>query len=187
MSEVQEDLSIEELAALVCTTLERHGVEVVLSGGSVVSIYSDNTYQSYDLDFIRTGLARRLDVAMGELGFLKSGRHWKHPRSKFLVEFPPGPVQVGDATVTEFAERSTRLGVLRLLPPTECVMDRLAGFYHWNDQQCLAQALAVASRQPVDLDRIEAWSRREASIEKFREFAAQLRALSGRPTRRGSQ
>jgi formylglycine-generating enzyme required for sulfatase activity len=46
------------LAALMCSTLERHGVRVVLSGGSVVSIYSDNAYQSYDLDFIQTGRAR---------------------------------------------------------------------------------------------------------------------------------
>jgi len=55
---VREDLAVEELAALVCSTPERHGVHVVLSGGSVVSIYSDNVYQSYDLDFIQTGLAR---------------------------------------------------------------------------------------------------------------------------------
>ena len=35
MTEVLEDLTVEELAALVCSTLERHGVHVVLSGGSV--------------------------------------------------------------------------------------------------------------------------------------------------------
>jgi hypothetical protein len=83
-------------------------------------------------------------------------------------------VQVGDANITEFAERRTRLGVLRLLAPTECVMDRLAGFYHWNDRQCLAQALEVARRQSIDLARIEKWSRNENSLAKFREFAGQL-------------
>lgn len=174
MSEVHEGLPVEELAALVCSTLERHGVRVVLSGGSVVSIYCDNAYRSYDLDFIQLGLARRVDGAMQELGFQRDGRHWSHPRSQFLVEFPPGPVQVGDATVTEFAERSTRLGVLRLLAPTECVMDRLAGFYHWNDRQCLEQALEVVRRQPIDLVRIEAWSRRESALKKFDEFAERI-------------
>jgi hypothetical protein len=174
VSEVGEDLSVEELAALVCSTLERHGVRVVLSGGSVVSIYSDNAYMSYDLDFVQTGLARRIEPAMEEPGFHKDGRHWTHPRSRFLVEFPPGPVQVGDATVTAFAERSTRLGLLRLLAPTECVMDRLAAFFHWNDRQCLEQALAVASRQPIDLARIEEWSRRETALERLREFSDRL-------------
>ena len=174
MTEVREDLSVEELAGLVCSTLERHGVRVVLSGGSVVSIYSENAYQSYDLDFIQMGLARPSNAAMEELGFAKQGRHWVHPRSAFLVEFPPGPVQVGAATITEFAERPTRLGGLRLLAPTECVMDRLAGFYHWNDRQCLEQALEVARRQPIDLERIEQWSRNESSLAKFREFAERL-------------
>jgi len=111
---------------------------------------------------------------MEELGFAKQGRHWIHPRTAFLVEFPPGPVQVGDANVTEFAERRTRLGVLRLLAPTECVMDRLAGFYHWNDRQCLEQALEVARRQQIDLVRIEKWSRDESSLARFLEFAERL-------------
>jgi len=168
-------LTLEELAAHVCAALDRHGVHTVLSGGSVVSIYSENAYRSYDLDFIQVGLARRADSAMVELGFRKQGRHWVHAQTEYLVEFPPGPVQVGAATVTEFAERSTLHGVLRLLAPTECVMDRLAGFYHWNDLQCLEQAVAVATRQPVDLDRIERWSRAERSPEKFRAFADRLR------------
>ena len=77
MSEVREDLSVEELAALVCATLGRQGIQVVLSGGSVVSIYSDNAYRSYDLDFIQTGLARRVEPTMEGMGFRKEGRHWR--------------------------------------------------------------------------------------------------------------
>ncbi len=40
--------SLEDLAALVCSTLEAHGISVVLSGGAVVSIYSDAEYVSDD-------------------------------------------------------------------------------------------------------------------------------------------
>ncbi len=83
------------------------------------------------------------------------------------------------AVVTEFAERETPLGMLRLLAPTECVMDRLAGFYHWDDPQCFEQAITVARRHPVDLQGIEAWSRREHTDpehfeEKFRRFIDRL-------------
>jgi hypothetical protein len=53
-------------------------------------------------------------------------------------------------------------------------MDRLAGFHHCNDRQCLEQALEVARRQPIDLARIEQWSRNESSLAKFREFADEL-------------
>ena len=40
----------------------------MLSGGAVVSIYSDNRYESYDLDFVIVGQASKLDAAMQELG-----------------------------------------------------------------------------------------------------------------------
>jgi hypothetical protein len=174
MTRLSRDLTREEMAALVCHTLGEAGIPVVLSGGAVVSIYSENEYESLDLDFVLTGLARRLDGAMTGLGFRKEGRHWTHPESPFWVEFPPGPVQVGDTIVTAFAERRTALGVLRLLAPTECVMDRLAGYYHWDDLQCLDQALAVARRHDADLVRIEAWSEREASRRKFVVFRERL-------------
>lgn len=65
--EIDEQMSLEEIAALVCTALERDGIEVVLSGGSVVSIYSNAEYVSYDLDFIPIGLPRRVDRAMKSL------------------------------------------------------------------------------------------------------------------------
>ncbi len=47
-----DDMSREELAAYVCSHLDKSGIEVTLTGGSCVSIYSDNRYVSLDLDFI---------------------------------------------------------------------------------------------------------------------------------------
>jgi len=174
MTAVAEARSLEELAACVCAALERHGVQVVLSGGAVVSIYSNNEFESYDLDFIMIGLASKVDGAMHELGFSKEGRHWTHPDTDYWVEFPSGPVQVGDAIITEFAERQTPFGTLRLLKPADCIMDRLASYYHWNDPQGLDQAVLVARRQRVDLGTIEKWSRREGAEEKWRLFLERL-------------
>jgi hypothetical protein len=174
MTSVNERMTREEIAALVCATLDNEGIRVALSGGSVVSIYSDNEYESYDLDFISLGLARNVAATMSVLGFVKQGRYWIHPNSRYWVEFPPGPVQVGDAIVNEFSERPTRFGVLRLLRPTECVMDRLAGYYHWKDPQGLEQALSVARRQPVDLKQIGEWSQREGAEAGFKEFLRRL-------------
>jgi len=48
-----------------------------------------------------------------------------------------------------------------LLSPTDCVKDRLAAFYHWNDRQCLQQAVWVAQERAIDWKEIEWWSRRE--------------------------
>ncbi len=176
MTVIVRGLSLEEAAALVCDALEQAGIPVVLSGGAVVSIYSENEYASFDLDFIRTGVARKVDAVMSELGFRKEGRHWSHPDFPFWIEFPPGPVQVGDSLVTEFATRRTPVGVLRLLAPTECVMDRLAGYYHWDDPQCLDQAVAVARRHRIDLERVRGWSEREDSLRKFQRFHDRLQS-----------
>ena len=175
MTVIQNTMTREEVAALVCSTLDRHGIQAVLSGGSVVSIYSDNQYESYDLDFIEIGLSRSNSAAMSELGFKADGRHWVHPDTPFWVEFPTGPVQIGETLVTCFAERTTRFGILRILHPTDCVMDRLAAYFHWNDTASLEQALMVARSQPVDLDRIAAWSDVEGGSAKFAEFSRRLK------------
>jgi hypothetical protein len=169
-------MPLEELAALVCSTLEDHGISVVLSGGSVVSIYSNSEYVSYDLDFIPVGLARKVDDAMQSLGFTKEQRHWRHSGTRYWVEFPTGPVAIGEETIHQFAERRTSAGVLRLLGPTECVMDRLSWYIHGADTQCLEQALRVAELHAVDLGRIERWARGEGpqGAERFREFERRL-------------
>ena len=49
----------------MCTRLEDDGISVVLSRGAAVSIYSEYEYESYDLDFIPTGLARMRQRALG--------------------------------------------------------------------------------------------------------------------------
>jgi len=41
---------------------------------AVVSIYSDAEYVSYDLDFIPTGLARKVDAAMESAGSGRTAR-----------------------------------------------------------------------------------------------------------------
>jgi len=177
LTSIRENMTIEEVGALVCTTLEQHGIRAILSGGAVVSIYSLNEYESKDLDFIVEGISKQVAPAMQALGFSKeAGRRWTHPQTEYWVEFPPGPVQVGDSLVTEYAEISTSVGVLRLLKPTECVMDRLAAYYHWNDPQGLEQAIQVAMKCDIELDRIESWSKRERATAKFKIFAEALNA-----------
>ncbi|MBW2421464.1 MAG: hypothetical protein JRH19_23185 [Deltaproteobacteria bacterium] len=181
-SRIREESKLEEVATIVCTKLDEHDISVVLSGGAVVSIYSDNEYLSYDLDFIPTGLARRVDQAMGSLGYVKEQRHWRHPRSRYWVEFPAGPVAIGEEIIRDFAESRSSAGVLRLLHPTECVMDRLAWYFHNSDRQCFEQAIQVARRHPIDLARIERWAdaERPRGTERFQEFATRLREVLGK-------
>jgi hypothetical protein len=178
---IDEESSLEEVATIVCSSLDESGISVVLSGGAAVSIYSDNEYESYDIDFVPTGLARRVDRTMESLGFSRKQRHWVHPRNPYWVEFPSGPVAVGEEVIHDFAELRSPAGLLRLLHPTECVMDRLTWFIHNADRQCLDQALEVGRRHPIKLKRIERWAKGEGANgpERFREFKDRLQdALS---------
>ena len=87
-----------ELSAFIQTQLRNKGIEVVLAGGAAVAIYSNNKYVSKDLDLINIyGVNRRkIRDAMMEIGFYEEGRYFKHPDSQFFVEFPPGPLAIGE-------------------------------------------------------------------------------------------
>jgi len=82
--------------------------------------------------------------------------------------------QIGGDAVRDIAERRTPEGTLRLLPPTECVMDRLAAYYYFDDPQGCDQAIQVARAQSVDLHKVERWSRREGQLAKHAEFVRRL-------------
>ena len=49
----------------------------------------------------------------------------------------------------QVSEISLETGTLLLLSPTDCVKDRLAAYFFWNDRLSLAQALGVAARNAV--------------------------------------
>lgn len=46
------EMDLTDLAIYVYEHLKKRGITTVLTGGGVVTIYSDNQYQSRDLDFI---------------------------------------------------------------------------------------------------------------------------------------
>jgi len=172
---ISKNTSLKKLAILVCDHLKKNGIEAVLSGGAVVTIYSKQLYQSYDLDFITLSDRKKIAEAMQELGFIKDkGRYYKHPYTKFFIEFPPGPLAIGEEIIKSYAIHKTSLGTLFLLTPTQCVMDRLCAFYFWNDYQALAQALLVAKNQKVNIHKIKLWSYREGMKDRFGIFLKKL-------------
>jgi len=167
--------TLEQLATIVCDHLGKRGIEAVLTGGAVVTIYSMSEYQSYDLDFIAYADQKEIRKAMEELGFKREkSRHFTHPATDLFVEFPAPPLAVGNKPITSWAVRKSNSGTLALLTPTQCVMDRLAAFYHWEDYESLEQALKVAKNQEIDLYEIEAWSADEGMDERFAFFLKKL-------------
>src|SRR5215208_3221281 len=96
-----------ELGAYIQSHLRKKGIEVVLSGGAAVAIHSNNKYVSKDLDLINIyGVNRRkIQEAMIEIGFYEEGRYFRHSDSQFFVEFPLGPLAIGEEPVKEIIEK----------------------------------------------------------------------------------
>ena len=175
MSKINRRTTIHELAGIVSAHLSKNGIDAVLVGGAVVTIYSENEYQSGDLDFISPVDHRRVTGAMKELGFEARGKMFVHKNCSFTVEFPSGPLAIGNKVpVKAEGNLSTKYGRVKLLSPTQCVMDRLAWFYHSNDRQCLDQALAVAAKNLINLSTIKKWSEGELAVEKYKVFLSKL-------------
>jgi hypothetical protein len=175
--------TLADVARCVSGALEAAGIRAVLTGGACVHIYTKGRLASGDLDYILLDAvsAARLDAAMKVAGFSRRGQAYTHPRSPYVVEFPPGPLAIGaDLRVRPVPIRIGRTSVLALSPTDSC-RDRLAAFYYWNDRQTLRAAVAIATRRRVDLRRIRAWSRREGFEEKLSVFLEEIeRTRKGR-------
>jgi hypothetical protein len=168
--------SLADVAAVVAVVLDAAGIEAVLTGGACATIYTRGAYQSYDLDFIvRSGGNRRsLDEAMGSIGFTRDGDRYVHLKTPFFVEFPRGPLAIGDDVhIAPVALKLGRQSALALSPTDSC-RDRLAAFYHWSDRQSLGAAIEVAVAHPVNMHKIREWSAREGQTGRFEEFRAEV-------------
>ena len=105
---INAEISARDLAGLIGSHLSEQGIDVTLVGGTCVSIYSSNFYQSDDLDFVDRSYSpsKKLKQAMAQIGFTPIGRYYEHTDSPFVVEFPSGPLSVGDEPI----QRWTTLG-----------------------------------------------------------------------------
>ncbi|MCH9614453.1 MAG: hypothetical protein SP1CHLAM54_15870 [Chlamydiia bacterium] len=171
-----KEISIEELAGIISTQLTKHGIEGILVGGACVTIYSENHYQSYDLDYVTYHDMKIVAKALKEIGFVSKGKYFAHPDSVYYVEFVAPPVAIGEEPIRCFENYQTKKGVIKMLTPTDSVKDRLAGYYHWNDLQSLEQALTLAKKTKLrlDLSEIERWSQKESQAKKFKHFLDKL-------------
>ena len=80
---INADSNGVELAALVSQALEAADIKATLSGGGAVSVYTNNEYESKDLDFVTAERRDALAAALEPLGFVLASdrRHFTHPKT----------------------------------------------------------------------------------------------------------
>jgi len=177
MSQIK-GMPLEELAAFVSSHLASKGIAVVLTGGACVTMYTENKYQSMDIDLVNMdGVAMRIIVkAMAEIGFYEKERMFAHPETEFTVDMLAPPLSLGSSSVHEIVEKKVGQYHVRLLSVSDSVCDRLAAWFFWDDEQALHQALMICENGGVDLDVVEKWADSEGELQKFRGFIEILKS-----------
>jgi hypothetical protein len=132
---------------------------------------------SSDLDYVSYDELKKIEASLKKIGFVKKGKYFEHPDCKFYIDFVSEPVAIGKEIIRTFEELQTQYGTFKLLTVTDCVKDRLASFYHWNDRQGFNQALDVCLDHEIDIKAIHEWSKVEGFEEKFQTFAKELKSL----------
>ena len=179
---ITEQSTLEDICFAVCTQLEMHTIAAVLCGGSAAAIYAPQRYMSYDADFVldHDDALDSVEEALRSLGFRREGRSriFSHTRTTFTLDFPKGPLGVGGDYVRSVGVLEKDGLHLRILTRTDCIRDRLAHFYYWDDYEALNAAVAVAANGIEDVDReaIRAWTEREGLglLNKLAEFERRL-------------
>jgi len=172
-----KDMTIGELGAFICSYLNRNGLDCVLTGGASVSIYSKNLYQSADMDFIEQNYKSKKELTelMEKIGFTEKNRYYFHPEVHWFIEFPSGPLAFGNEPVKEIVELEYQTGTLRIISPTDCVKDRLAAYFFWDDLQSLEQAKMVSSNNNVDFNELRRWSEKQGYLDRFEKFQREMK------------
>jgi hypothetical protein len=168
--------TLTDVAFAVCTALAKERFVVVLTGGSAATYYAPDFYQSLDLDFVITLRGSAGEKALRGLGFRRKGDFYVHDESPFSLDFPPGPLAIGDDLVQRWSTIRRGDEILHVLSPTDSCRDRLASYLFWNDFSGLEQALAVfrARAGEIDLHAVRDWCRRERQLEKYRLFEGRI-------------
>ena len=176
MKKINQKMSLRDFAIAVAAILKEKNIDVILTGGAVVSIYSEGKYVSKDADFLSATDHQTIKQTMLNAGFKNLGKDFYHDNTQFTVEFPGSELIIGDESMKPEGKIKKGKFTLKLLSPTQCVMDRLAAFYHWKDRQSLEQAVLVATKHPVKLSKIEKWSTAEGMKDRYAIFVQQLSA-----------
>ncbi len=114
MRKLSPNMTLKDFAIYVAEFLKKKNIDVILTGGAVVSIYSAGKYVSKDADFLCASDHELIKQAMFEAGFKNLGKDFYHEDTKFTVEFPGSQLVIGDEPMKPEGEIKNGKFVLKL-------------------------------------------------------------------------
>jgi ABC-type transport system substrate-binding protein len=168
----------KDLWEYVAWFLGKNGINTVLVGGSVVSIYSNGAYTSGDLDIVIESYQishKQIEEILAKINFSKTGtkNYFKHPEcDHILIEFMSPPVSIGEDYNIKPNSIEVDKVIIKILSPTDCIKDRLGSYIYFKARECLDQAVLVAKAQPYSKNSIKKWCENEGESARlaFNEF-----------------
>jgi len=154
------------LAAFLASLFKKHGIILTVVGGAAVQFYTQADYVTHDLDAILyRDTKAAIEEVMFNLGFKRTSmyRHFEHPLFKFVVEFPPSPIEIGARVIQNVSEIETEEGKVRVTKIEDVIMDRLIAALVWKDKASLDQAklIWIKNKRYIDLDYLKDFAKSE--------------------------
>jgi hypothetical protein len=126
---------------------------------------------------------KKMHEAMALLGFFKEGKEFHNVTTEITVEFPSGPLGVGDEIISHEEITQTPDGKIKILSASDVVKDRIAHDLYSNDPQALIQALCVMLCHSITPEIIKGFCVREKSEEYFKKIESHYLSLKRSNTR----
>lgn len=155
-----EDASLIEVAGTVCAHFASKGIDVVVVGGSAITVHLPEIYTSHDIDFaVPSGHSlRQIAASLAEIGFKRRGREFVSPDTIYSIDIVADIPFIEQEPIYDYALVNTAGGMLKVFHIEDAISDRICAFVHWSDSESLdvAERALHAARQHIDPRRLAA-------------------------------
>ena len=80
-----KNITLKQLAGYISEQLRNDEIESILVGGACVTIYSNNRYQSYDLDFVTYSNLSNVKKSLHKIGFQEFSGYFRHKDCPWII------------------------------------------------------------------------------------------------------
>jgi hypothetical protein len=120
------------IVAIVTRILQKLGYQPpIIVGGTAVSIYTNNTYATVDVDLISNAENAAIKVLL-ELGYTKQGKDFYHDELESIMEFPSRNYLEDNSRFKEYTDPLTNSPVY-LIAIEDLILDRLGSYHATRD------------------------------------------------------
>jgi hypothetical protein len=149
---------------------KRYRLFPIVVGGLSVSIYTRNEYSTFDVDMVYPSY-NLADKILGEMGFIKEGRHWYSEELEIAVEIPDDVLAGDTKRIVKLNLSDKKDDYIYVIGIEDLLIDRINALAHWKSKEDgeWAERMYQAYKEQIDKDYFIAKAR-ENRIEEQVEY-----------------